>query len=134
MYRKFKRTGDQTFRIKFLSLRKSIKHKIKLSYNNYLEGLLGLNDTNSACDNKKLFSFLKSCKQDQLGSPPLQHGSRLVTDTTEKADVQNQQFHSVFTTKEPPSLSRLCTMKLQDMSDSGTFSPHSVPSKTFVSL
>ena len=66
LYRQFKKTVDQVFRNKFLELRKSIKSKIKLSYETYmyLEGLLGLNDENSACDNKKLFSFLKSPKQD----------------------------------------------------------------------
>ena len=110
LYRKFKKTGDQTFRDKFLALRKNIKHNIKSSYNLYLEGLLGISDENSVCSNKKLFSFLKSAKQDQTGSPPLQNGNGLVTDTTEKADIHNQQFQSVFTTKAPTSLSRLCNI------------------------
>ena len=128
LYRKLKKkTGDLTFRNKFLSLRKSIKHKIKSSYNCYLEGLLGLNDENSVCDNKKLFSFLKSSKQDQTVSPPLQKGDRLVTDTTEKANTHNQQFQSVFTTKAPLSLSRLCKMQIQDMTDNGTMCHDAVP-------
>ena len=112
-----------------------MKHYIKASDNSYLEGLLGLTDENSVCNNKKLprlgklelvcllsftcnyvifvwrgflflwvlgmgyvillwhshslpynyFSFLKSSKHDKTGSPPLQKGSRLVTDTTEKS-------------------------------------------------
>ena len=127
LYRKFKKTGDLTFRNKLLSLRKSIKHKIKTSYNCYLEGLLWLNDENSVCDNKKLFSFLKSAKQDQTVSPPLQKGNRLVTDTTEKANTHNQQFQSVFTTKAPLSLSRLCKMQIQDMTDNGTMCHDAVP-------
>ena len=96
-----------------------VNHNIKASHNSYLEGLLGLTDENSVCNNKTLFSFLKSSKQDQTGSPPFQKGSRLVTDTTEKADIHNQQFQSVFTTKAPKSLSRLCKMKIQDMTASG---------------
>ncbi|MCW4336682.1 MAG: hypothetical protein N0E52_22480 [Candidatus Thiodiazotropha endolucinida] len=60
-------------------------HEIKLSYNNYLEGLLGLSDTNSVIT-KKRFTLLKTCKQDQLGTPHIQQGTRFVTDTTEKAD------------------------------------------------
>ena len=127
LYRKFKKTGDQKFRDKFLSLRKSIKHKIKASYNLYLEGLLGITDENSVCNNKKLFSFLKSAKQDQTGSPPLQDNNGLVTDTTEKANLHNQQFQSVFTTKAPLSLSRLCKMQIQDMADSGTLRHDAVP-------
>ena len=42
LYRKFKKTGDQTFRDKILALRKNIKQNIKSSYNLYLEGLLSL--------------------------------------------------------------------------------------------
>ena len=68
-------------------------------------------------DSKKLFSFLQSSKQDQLGTPALNHGDRLVTETAEKADLHNLQFQSVITTKAPLSLSRLCKMKLQDMTD-----------------
>ena len=50
-----------------------------------------------------------------------------MTETSEKADIHNQQFQSVFTTKEPLSLSRLCTTKLQDMADSGTMRHEAVP-------
>ena len=101
LYRKFKKTGDQVFRNKFLSQRKLLKRNIKASHNSYLEGLLGLTNENSVCNNKKLFSFLKSSKQDQTGSPPLQKGSRLVTDTTEKADIHNQQFNLFLRLKLP---------------------------------
>ena len=76
---------------------------------------------------KKLFSFLKSAKQDQTVSPPLQKGNRLVTDKTEKANTHNQQFQSVFTTKAPLSLSRLCKMQIQDMTDNGTMCHDAVP-------
>ena len=128
LYRKFKKTGDQGFRNKFLELRKAIKSKIKLSYETYLEGLLGLTDENSVCDNKKLFSFLKSSKQDQLCTPALNHRNTLVTETVEKADVHNQQFQSVFTAKSPLSLSRLCIMTLQDATDCGMITPRTLPS------
>ena len=96
-------------------------------YETYLEGLLGLHDENSACDSKKLFSFLKSSKQDQLGTPALNHKDRLVTETAEKADLHNLQFQSVFTTKAPLSLSRLCKMKLQDMADCGGIPSEALP-------
>lgn len=78
------------------------------------------------CDKNKLFSFLKSCRQDQLGRLPLQQRTKLVTNACEKTDVHNQQFHTVFTTKEPLSLLRLCSMRLQGMSDSGTTGPYTV--------
>ena len=122
-----KKTGDKAFRHKFLSMRKSIKYNIKASYNLYLEGLLGITDEDSVCNTKKLFSFLKSSKQDQTGSPPLQKGNGLVTDTTENADLHNQQFQSVFTTKAPLSLSRLCQIQIQDMTDCGKMRHDAVP-------
>ena len=127
LYKQFKKTGDQVFRNKFLAFRKSIKSKIKLSYATYLEGLLRLNDENSVCDNKKLFSFLKSSKQIQHGTPALKQGNRLITATAEKADVHNLQFQSVFTTKESLSLTRICKMKPQDMADYGKLSSESLP-------
>ena len=127
LYKQFKETGDQQIRNKFVAHRNSIKSKIKLSYETYLEGLLGLNDENSVCDTKKLFSFLKCSKQDQLGSTALNHGHKLVTNTAEKADIHNLHFQSVFTTKEPLSLSRLCKMKLHDAADSGKIPSELLP-------
>ena len=50
-----------------------------------------------------------------------------MTDTTEKANTHNQQFQSVFTTKAPLSLSRLCKMQIQDMTDNGTMCHDAVP-------
>ena len=84
-------------------------------------------DEISVCDNKKLFSFLKSSKQDQLGTPALKQGNGLITATAEKADVHNLQFQSVFTTKEPLFLTRTCKMKLQDMADCGKLSSEALP-------
>ena len=97
------------------------------SFLNQYHGLLGLNDENSVCDTKKLFSFLKCSKQDQLGSTALNHGHKLVTNTAEKADIHNLHFQSVFTTKEPLSLSRLCKMKLHDAADSGKIPSELLP-------
>ena len=76
---------------------------------------------------KKLFSFLKCSKQDQLGSTALNHGHKLVTNTAEKADIHNLHFQSVFITKEPLSLSRLCKMKLHDSADSGKIPSELLP-------
>ena len=134
IYRRFKKTGAQETRFKFLQLRKEIKHKIKASYNLYLKGLLGLNDSNNDCDSKKLFIFLKNSRQDQLGSSPLKQNDNLVTDSSIKANIHNQQFQSVFTAKGPLSLSRLCKMKLKDMTDQGIISADSAPPGTLSSV
>ena len=58
--------------------------------------LLGLSNSKNACNSKKTFSFLKTSRQDQQGSPPLKQDSTLITDTKTKANLRNQQFNSVF--------------------------------------
>ena len=53
--------------------------------------------------------------------------SIMVKNTAEKADIHNLHFQSVFTTKEPLSLSRLCKMKLHDAADSGKIPSELLP-------
>ena len=127
LYRKFKRSGDSDIKTKFQTLRQQIKKKIKDSYQAYLENLLGLNDEESKCDSKKLFSFLKNSRCDQQGIPPLKHDNILYSDTKTKANLFNQQFNSVFTPKEPLSLSRLASMRVQDLKKAGGLPSDTIP-------
>ena len=127
LYRKFKRSGDSDIKTKFQTLRQQIKKKIKDSYQAYLENLLGLNDEDSKCDSKKLFSFLKNSRCDQQGTPPLKHDNILYSDTKTKANLFNQQFNSAFTPKEPLSLSRLASMRVQDLKKAGGLPSDTTP-------
>ena len=129
LYRKFKRSGDSDIKTKFQTLRQQIKKKIKDSYQAYLENLLGLNDEDSKCDSKKLFSFLKNSRCDQQGIPPLKHkhDNILYSDIKTKANLFNQQFNSVFTPKEPLSLSRLASMRVQDLKIAGGLPSDTTP-------
>ena len=79
-----------------LTLRQHIKRRIKDAYQICLQGLHGLNDGESKCDNKKLFSFLKNSRQDRQGSTPLKQNNKIVTDTIEQTNIYNDQFQSVF--------------------------------------
>ena len=45
----------------------------------------------------KLSSYIKSIRTDNSGVAPLQRDGILVTDTVGKADILNNQLHSVFT-------------------------------------
>ena len=127
LYRKFKRSGDSDMKTKFQTLRQQIKKKIKDSYQAYLENLLCLNDEDSKCDSKKLFSFLKNSRCDQQGIPPLKHDNILYSDTKTKANLFNQQFNSVFIPKEPLSLSRLALMRVQDLKKAGGLPSDTTP-------
>ena len=125
LYTRFKKSRDHDIRTKFQTLRQEIKKKIKDSYQVYLENLLGLTDDDNTCDSKKLFSFLKNSRRDQQGTPPLKHDGILHSETKTKANLFNQQFKSVFTPKEPLSLSRLAQMRVQDLKHEGGLPPDS---------
>ena len=79
-----KTAGRLDFKTQLQTLREQIKKKIKASYQAYEE---------DQCDSKKLFSFLKSSRRHQQGTPPLKHENKLHTDTKIKADLSNQQFN-----------------------------------------
>ena len=125
LYTRFKKSRDHDIRTKFQTLRQEIKKKIKDSYQAYLQNLLGLTDDDNTCDSKKLFSFLKNSRRDQQGTPPLKHDGILHSETKTKANLFNQQFKSVFISKEPLLLSRLVQMRVQDLNHEGGLPPDS---------
>ena len=127
LYSQFKKSNEEDIKHQFKALRQKIKKKIKISYERYLNDLLGLSESNKTCDKKKLFSFLKSSRQDQEGIPHLKDNDILLTETPAKANLCNQQFQSVFTKKSPLSLSRLAQMKVQGLVDEGSIPPESIP-------
>ena len=67
----------------------------------------------------KNYSHIWKTQRDQQGLPPLKHEHKLHSDTKIKANLFNQQFSSVFTPKEPLSLSHLAKMRVQDLKTAG---------------
>ena len=67
---------------------------------------------------------------DSKGSAPLKQNGQLHTNTTDKANILNQQFQSVFTPKTPLKLSELSLMAVQDYADDGLLHPSQIPSET----
>ena len=118
---------------KYLSLRHTIRRRIKDSHQAYLEGMLGLDGkgqpstTPGHMDSKKLFQVLKSSRTNQQGIPPLKKNDQLYTDTTEKANILNEQFQSVFTPLSPLSLKELPLMKVQDLVDNKVIETERLP-------
>ena len=118
---------------KYLSLRHTIRRRIKDSHEAYLECMLGLDGkgqpstTPGQVDSKKLFQFLKSSRTDQQGIPPLKKNDQLYTDTTEKANILNEQFQSVFTPLSPLSLKEISLMKVQDLVDNKVIETERLP-------
>ena len=71
---------------------------------------------------------------DSKGSAPLQQNGQLYTNTTDKANIINQQFQSVFTPKTPLKFSQLSRMAVQDFVDDGILNPSHISSKTLSSV
>ena len=51
---------------------------------------------------KKLWSYVRSCKSEDIGIPPLRYGNNLCTFDKSKAEALNSYFYSVFTQEKLP--------------------------------
>ena len=132
LYHIQKTTGKDSHCQLFKKVKYEVDCMTKTSYNAYLHSLVGITDktpdTDSSRPNtKKLFSFLKNCRQDSQGSSPLKKDEQLCTDNVQKANLLNCQFQSVFTPKSPLTLKQLCQQKVQDLQESGHYNPDNVP-------
>ena len=132
LYHIQKTTGKDSHRKLFKKVKYEVDCMTKKSYNAYLYSLVGITDktpdTDSSRPNtKKLFSFLKNCRQDSKGSSPLKKDEQLCTDNIQKTNLLNCQFQSVVTPKSPLTLKQLCQQKVQDLQESGHYNPDNVP-------
>ena len=117
-YKKHRRPADRHAHLEYKQL---ANRKLKEAHNRYIEEILGItnsaepNDSNSepqtATDPQvnslattKLYSLLKHSRMDSKRSAPLKQNGQPHTNTTDKANILNQQFQSVFTPKTPLKL------------------------------
>ena len=127
LYQVQKNSGRDEDRQKFKKVKHEVDCMIKTSHSNYLDSLVGIIDDPDTSKNprpntKKLFSYLKNCRQDNQGSAPLKENGQICTDNVKKANLLNSQFQSVFTPKSPLELKQLCHQKVQDLHDAGHYS------------
>ena len=88
-YQVQKRTGNETDRSHFKQAKYEVDCKLKTAYNNYLDSLVGTSDdeeNGTRPDSKKLFSYLKNCRQNSQGTAPLSQDRQLHTDNFQKAN------------------------------------------------
>ena len=119
---KCKKDGSSNTKATFLKVKKHVKCQIKLSYNKYIEHILGIQEGDNSGKNvshfnpKKLFSLIKNAKMDPSGIAPLRDNSTglLKTDNKGKANLLNRQFQSVFTPMSPISLAQCCISTLKN--------------------
>ena len=147
-YKKHRRPTDRQAHIEYKHL---VNKKLKDAHNRYLEEILGITNSSDPDDSstkpqadidphmntlatKKLYSLLKNSKMDSKTSAPLKKDGQLHTNTTDKANILNKQFQSVFTPKTPLKLSQLSRMAVQDSVDNGLLDPSQIPSETHSSV
>ena len=116
-YKLYKRSKSTEAYNNFKILKHRIQTEIRTSYWRYINTLiLPPNDDNQPprCQ-KKLWSYIKNIRRDQVSIASLRLDDNTVTDSLDKAELLNEQFKSVFT-YEPddnppdkgPSLIPLC--------------------------
>ena len=83
----------------YKSFKRDVTRTMRKARWEYINGILqlGLEEGNS----RPFWRYIKSQKQDNVGIPALSH--KLVTNNTQKAEILNDQFKSVFTKDDPDS-------------------------------
>ena len=111
----------------YQEMRKVAQRECRQAYWSYLDSIITPTtpDETQKCS-KRFWSYVKRCGQDSCGIPKLtDEEGNVKTAATDKANILNAQFQSVFTPPSPVSLSAMCESILQP-SDA----PH-MPSITF---
>ena len=110
---KSKKKGGLKVEQRYKQLKRECQRQLRREHYRYVENLL-TDDENPGCVGKKFWSYLKHKRADSCGIGTLREGDRLITDSTEKAEVLNRQFNSVFT---PPTIDATQSQPISDMPD-----------------
>ena len=95
---------------KYKHLTTQVQKEQRKAYWGYIEKMIcdiPLTDPDQNYQNskpKKLFSYIKSIRTENVGVAPLKKDGKLHTTTKEKANILNNQFQSVFTSEPPGSI------------------------------
>ena len=112
-HRKAKQTRHSRDWERYKHLSKSLQRECRKAHNTYVNDIIcGDMKQNS----KKLWTYLKSKKQDTTGIAPLQHQDGLLrSDSETKAELLNDQFQSVYTQEDTDNIPDLGPSTYQDM-------------------
>jgi len=103
-YNKARSTGSPSDWSAYRSLKKLSQKECRKAHNRYLQHLTNPDhDTN----HKRLWSYIKSKRQDNFGIPPLKDSNGTYTSNESKANVLNNYFSTVFTKENSDNLPTL---------------------------
>ena len=88
---------------------------VKESHNAYLNDVIGSSLTENP---KKFWSYVRSCKSENIGIPPLKNdNSSISVNDKDKAESLNSYFHSVFTQEQLPTPNIIGTSSFPSIPD-----------------
>ena len=93
----------------YKSVKALFQRKLRKAYWDYVEQILDFENAESSSPvpthntSKKFWSFIKSQRQENIGVAPLRENGILFSDTSQKAEILNKQFSSVFTSETTPA-------------------------------
>ncbi|XP_071161194.1 uncharacterized protein [Mytilus edulis] len=108
---------DSSYNSKYKEIKTKLQKEMRKAYWAYIENMIfdiDIKEPDQQCFNKqpkKLYSYIKSQRNENTGIAPLRSEGTLHTNPSEKANILNKQFQSAFTseknieipTKEPSS-------------------------------
>ena len=101
VYRKAKKSNRQKDWDQCYNLKREIKQELNAAFNDYVNNMLNFEDDSPGAM-KRFFRFIKSLRQDSFGVSTLKANGKVAVTSEEKANLCNEQFHSVFTPHNPP--------------------------------
>ena len=112
-WKKAKATDKTADWNRFNTLQKESRRAGRKAYAIYIKGMVSEEDG----ARKKLWRFMKSKKSDSMGVAPLKKAGLVYSNPSEKANILNEQFCSVFTEEDMNSMPDLGESPHPDMPD-----------------
>ena len=98
-YKKAKSSNDPQIWSTYKKIKNNAQRTCRQTHNSYLNSIFRSDNSN-----KKLFSYVKNLRQENVGVPDLKSGTGFpVRDPVKKAELIHRQFDSVFSSPTPPS-------------------------------
>ena len=97
-FKKMKNCPSEKNVKKYKDLKRSSQRLCRQAHENYVNDLI-CEDSN----NKKLFSYVRGKRKDDVGISDLCDGEKVIQDPLTKANMFNEQFSSVFSTPGTPT-------------------------------
>ena len=98
---------------RYYDLKRECQSECRTAFNRYVSNLV---DPNKNIITKRLWSFIKNKRQDNVGVSTLKHEGRTYVDATEKANLLADYFSSVFANEDVSNIPTLSTNPIPSIS------------------